>query len=95
MSAMRDSPKLRPSIQAMALLALVLSLPACERPSEPTAEKQAAEQAAAPQAAAPASPAPKAHDFSPAIRAEDFAAHVERLASDEFEGGRRVRAASV
>jgi Zn-dependent M28 family amino/carboxypeptidase len=86
MSAMRDSPKLRPSIQAMALLALVLSLPACERPSEPTAEKQAAEQAAAPQAAAPASPAPKAHDFSPAIRAEDFAAHVERLASDEFEG---------
>jgi Zn-dependent M28 family amino/carboxypeptidase len=34
----------------------------------------------------PAPPATPAHAFSPAIRAEDFAAHVARLASDEFEG---------
>jgi Zn-dependent M28 family amino/carboxypeptidase len=50
------------------------------------------QQTAAPAAAAPTQPQAKAitptreGHFSPAITAEDFAARVQRLASDEFEG---------
>jgi len=59
---------------------------ACSQPAENPAPPAAA--SVAPPAAAkpvPIKPTKDGH-FSPEIIAEDFAAHVERLASDEFEG---------
>jgi Zn-dependent M28 family amino/carboxypeptidase len=65
------------STLALAVFA-ALTLAGCNRSPEP---------AEAPQAEAPAAEAPAvAHGFGPEISAEDFAAHVQRLASDEFEG---------
>src|SRR5262245_14830812 len=56
-------------------LAFALALPAC-KPQTPVATT------AAPAPAATAN----AHAFQPAINADDFAAHVKTLASDDFEG---------
>ena len=67
-----------PLLTATSLVAAALVLSAC-KPQTP-----APAPAAAPTpAAAPAAPE---HAFTPALNAEDFAAHVQRLASDEFEG---------
>jgi Zn-dependent M28 family amino/carboxypeptidase len=63
-------------------LASVCLLVACSEPQPPLARAPAS--AAAP-AREPIKPTRSGH-FSPAITAEDFAAHVQRLASDEFEG---------
>jgi Zn-dependent M28 family amino/carboxypeptidase len=63
------------------LLAAALLLAACGGPSGDTA----ATAPPAPPKPAPIKPTREGH-FSPAITAEDFAAHVARLASDEFEG---------
>ena len=63
----------------------VVLLGACSQPTPP-APGPAQPAAAAPTAAvAPVTPTREGH-FSPEITAADFAAHVQRLASDEFEG---------
>jgi Zn-dependent M28 family amino/carboxypeptidase len=58
------------------LIALTL-LAACQR--QPSTQAPAAP-------ATPAPPTASAHDFVPAINAEDFVQHVKVLASDDFEG---------
>ena len=65
-----------PLLPATSLVAAALVLAACDRPAEPTAET----------ADTTATPARPAAEFEPSINAGDFAAHVERLASDEFAG---------
>jgi Zn-dependent M28 family amino/carboxypeptidase len=60
--------------------AFAFALAACDRAPEP-----APEPAPTPEPAA-AAPAPGDHGFGPEISAEDFAAHVKVLASDEFGG---------
>jgi len=57
-------------------LVAALALAACQPDSEPTASDTTAAPAAS----------DTGHAFEPAITAGDLAAHVERLASDEFEG---------
>src|SRR5688500_14069844 len=60
--------------------ACALALAACSKDPEPA-------PAAAPAEPVAVEPAPmSAHGFGPEISAEDFAAHVEMLASDEFGG---------
>ena len=65
-----------PLLPATSLVAAALVLAACDRPAEPTAET----------ADTTATPTRPAAEFEPSINAGDFAAHVERLASDEFAG---------
>ena len=65
--------------------ALALALTACQKEAPP------APPVAATPAPAPVAPPPKTiptqdNHFSPEITAEDFAAHVQTLASDQFEG---------
>jgi len=66
------------------LLCLVCAclLAACSEPPPPVAKAPAPDAAPARE---PLKPTRNGH-FSPAITAQDFAAHVQRLASDEFEG---------
>jgi Zn-dependent M28 family amino/carboxypeptidase len=73
------------SCRVPALAALALVLAACSQQAAPP--PAAAKPAAAPVAAAPAAVVPtRPGHFVPAITAADLAAHVQRLASDEFEG---------
>jgi Zn-dependent M28 family amino/carboxypeptidase len=74
-------------MRAIALALTCLALAACQRETPP----QPAPAAAPPPPAAPvAADAPQLaagpHTFDAAIRAEDLAAHIQTLASDEFEG---------
>src|SRR5579859_2573158 len=64
---------------------LVLALAGCGQSSQPQAGKAPAAQPAA-SATAPANKVTREGHFSAEITPEDFAAHVQRLASDEFEG---------
>src|SRR5690606_15535565 len=66
------------------LLLLVLSLGACDRQDE-AAQPVSPSPVAAPAIRAPVVPTPDDR-YSPAITAEDFAARVRKLASDQFEG---------
>jgi Zn-dependent M28 family amino/carboxypeptidase len=73
------------------ILVAVLALAACQReqpaPAATPAPPAAPAAAAAPAIAADAPQLPAGpHTFDAAIRAEDFATHVQNLASDEFEG---------
>jgi Zn-dependent M28 family amino/carboxypeptidase len=77
---------MRPLLTASAVAGLVaLGLTACQREPAPAAE--APPPAAAAAASAPGPLVPTADGaWSPAITAEDFAARVQKLASDQFEG---------
>jgi Zn-dependent M28 family amino/carboxypeptidase len=78
---------MRPAITALAALLIA----ACNQQAPPPAvpPAPAAAPAPTPVATKPASVVPTADGaFSPQIKAEDFAAYVKRLASDEF-GGRK------
>ncbi len=66
------------------LLLLVLGLGACDRKEE-AAEPVSPAPVATPAIRAPVVPTPDDR-YSPAITAEDFAARVRKLASDQFEG---------
>ncbi|KGM54393.1 aminopeptidase [Lysobacter arseniciresistens ZS79] len=66
-----------PLLPATSMVAAALVLAACDRPAEPATTPAAGADATAPAATA---------EFEPSINAGDFAAHVERLASDEFAG---------
>lgn len=70
------------------LVTIVLLVSACGPQQQPPAASTAAAVPAAPAAPAPKPALVPTRDgrFSPAISAEDLAAHVQRLASDEFEG---------
>ncbi len=79
---------MRLSILACALAAGLLA--GCQReqtPTTPEAPPTPADSAATAAGSPPeAIPGVVEHDFDAAIRAEDFSAHVQSLASDEFEG---------
>ncbi|KAB8188225.1 M28 family peptidase [Lysobacter maris] len=72
---MSRTPARTPLSAATSLVAAALVLSACSQPAP-----EAATDTAAPADGAPA------HAFSASINADDFAARVETLASDEFEG---------
>ena len=70
-------------------LPVLLALAACGQQQQPAATATPAAPAAASAPAPPAMPAvtpTRDGHFSPEITAADFAAHVQRLSSDEFEG---------
>ncbi len=73
-------------MRRLVLASAGLLIVACsQQPPPPAADAKTA----APAAAAPSRPAvvpTREGHFSPAITAEDFTAHVQRLSSDEFEG---------
>ena len=68
-----------PLLPATSMVAAALVLAACNQPADAPAETASTGET-------PAAGTVTAAEFEPSINAGDFAAHVERLASDEFAG---------